>query len=445
MKLLLLSGGSGKRLWPLSNDINSKQFIRLLDDGHGSKQSMIERVFSQLSDMKLNQDAFILTNAHQRDAIVYQIGTDANIITEPSRRDTFPAIVLGASYLNEQQVDPDETVLVMPVDAYVDLRFFKYFPQVDEAVQASDDALHLIGVTPLHPTSKYGYIVPDETGQMSSVRLFQEKPTVAVAEQLIGQGALWNCGIFACKLHLLLDELAERNLPTTYSDLTSRYDELEKTSFDYAVVEHAESVFVHRYDGDWKDLGTWNTLTEEMTSTTHGQVELFESTNTHVINELNLPLIGIRLEDLVVAVNADGILVSKKEATPQLKDYLASSDDYPKFKWKRWGQSEVIHHETLADGHHSVTRRMLVQAGKELSYHYHEETDTIWTMLQGSATVTIDGETFEVKPTDVISIQRGAAHTLKAQEDVVFIEVQYSNDWTLDDACPVPSPLDKQY
>ncbi|MGH1444168.1 MAG: sugar phosphate nucleotidyltransferase, partial [Exiguobacterium profundum] len=327
----------------------------------------------------------------------------------------------------------------------VDLRFFEYFPQVDEAVQASDDALHLIGVTPLHPTSKYGYIVPDETAQVSSVRLFQEKPTVDVAEQLIGQGALWNCGIFACKLHLLLDELSERNLPTTYSDLTSRYDELEKTSFDYAVVEHAESVFVHRYNGDWKDLGTWNTLTEEMTSTTHGQVELFESTNTHVINELNLPLIGIGLEDLVVAVNADGILVSKKEATPQLKDYLASSDDYPKFKWKRWGQSEVIHHETLADGHHSVTRRMLVQAGKELSYHYHEETDTIWTMLQGSATVTIDGETFEVKPTDVISIQRGAAHTLKAQEDVVFIEVQYSNDWTLDDACPVPSPLDKQY
>ncbi|WDH75725.1 sugar phosphate nucleotidyltransferase [Exiguobacterium marinum] len=445
MKLLLLSGGSGKRLWPLSNDINSKQFIRLLDDGKGSKQSMIERVFSQLSDMQLDRDAFILTNALQRDAIVYQIGTDANIITEPSRRDTFPAIMLGASYLNEQRVDPDETVLVMPVDAYVDLRFFEYFPQVEQAVQASDDALHLIGVTPLHPTSKYGYIVPNETAQVSSVRLFQEKPSVNVAEQLIEQGALWNCGIFACKLHLLLDELTERNLPTFYSDLTSRYDELAKTSFDYAVVEHAKSVFVHRYDGDWKDLGTWNTLTEEMTATTHGQVDLFQSTNTHIINELNLPLIGIGLEDLVVAVNADGILVSTKEATPQLKDYLASSDDYPKFKWKRWGQSEVIHHETLADGNHSVTRRMLVQAGKELSYHYHEETDTIWTMLQGTATVTIDGQSFESKPTDVISIQRGVAHTLTAHEDVVLIEVQYSNDWTLDDACPVPSPLDKQY
>ncbi|WP_214700392.1 MULTISPECIES: sugar phosphate nucleotidyltransferase [unclassified Exiguobacterium] len=445
MKLLLLSGGSGKRLWPLSNDINSKQFIRLLDDGKGSKQSMIERVFSQLSDMQLDRDAFILTNALQRDAIVYQIGTDANIITEPSRRDTFPAIMLGASYLNEQRVDPDETVLVMPVDAYVDLRFFEYFPQVEQVVQASDDALHLIGVTPLHPTSKYGYIVPNETAQVSSVRLFQEKPSVNVAEQLIEQDALWNCGIFACKLHLLLDELTERNLPTFYSDLTSRYDELAKTSFDYAVVEHAKSVFVHRYDGDWKDLGTWNTLTEEMTATSHGQVDLFQSTNTHIINELNLPLIGIGLEDLVVAVNADGILVSAKEATPQLKDYLASSDDYPKFKWKRWGQSEVIHHETLADGNHSVTRRMLVQAGKELSYHYHEETDTIWTMLQGTATVTIDGQSFESKPTDVISIQRGVAHTLKAHEEVVLIEVQYSNDWTLDDACPVPSPLDKQY
>ncbi|WP_214690374.1 MULTISPECIES: sugar phosphate nucleotidyltransferase [unclassified Exiguobacterium] len=440
MKILLLSGGDGKRLWPLSNNSNAKQFIRLLPSRGGTKQSMLERVYNQLKTQDLDTNAFIITNVQQKDCVIHQVGTDTNIISEPTRRDTFPAIVLGASYLNEQHVPLDETVLVMPVDAYVDLRFFEYFPQVDEAVQANDDALHLIGVTPLHPTSKYGYIVPDETAQMSSVRLFQEKPTVDVAEQLIGQGALWNCGIFACKLHLLLDELAERNLPTTYSDLTSRYDELEKTSFDYAVVEHAESVFVHRYDGDWKDLGTWNTLTEEMTSTTHGQVELFESTNTHVINELNLPLIGIGLEDLVVAVNADGILVSKKEATPQLKDYLASSDDYPKFKWKRWGQSEVIHHETLADGHHSVTRRMLVQAGKELSYHYHEETDAIWTILQGTAIVTIDGESFEVRPTNAISIQRGKAHMLKASETVILIEVQYSLKYMNNDTQFLISP-----
>ncbi|QPI67941.1 cupin domain-containing protein [Exiguobacterium sp. PBE] len=440
MKILLLSGGDGKRLWPLSNNSNAKQFIRLLPSRGGTKQSMLERVYNQLKTQDLDTNAFIITNVQQKDCVIHQVGTDTNIISEPTRRDTFPAIVLGASYLNEQHVPLDETVLVMPVDAYVDLRFFEYFPQVDEAVQANDDALHLIGVTPLHPTSKYGYIVPDETAQMSSVRLFQEKPTVDVAEQLIGQGALWNCGIFACKLHLLLDELAERNLPTTYSDLTSRYDELEKTSFDYAVVEHAESVFVHRYDGDWKDLGTWNTLTEEMTSTTHGQVELFESTNTHVINELNLPLIGIGLEDLVVAVNADGILVSKKEATPQLKDYLASSDDYPKFKWKRWGHSEVIHHETLADGHHSVTRRMLVQAGKELSYHYHEETDTIWTILQGTAIVTIDGESFEVRPTNAISIQRGKAHMLKASETVILIEVQYSLKYMNNDTQFLISP-----
>lgn len=440
MKILLLSGGDGKRLWPLSNNSNAKQFIRLLPSRGGTKQSMLERVYNQLKTQDLDTNAFIITNVQQKDCVIHQVGTDTNIISEPTRRDTFPAIVLGASYLNEQHVPLDETVLVMPVDAYVDLRFFEYFPQVDEAVQANDDALHLIGVTPLHPTSKYGYIVPDETAQMSSVRLFQEKPTVDVAEQLIGQGALWNCGIFACKLHLLLDELAERNLPTTYSDLTSRYDELEKTSFDYAVVEHAESVFVHRYDGDWKDLGTWNTLTEQMTSTTRGQVELFESTNTHVINELNLPLIGIGLEDLVVAVNADGILVSKKEATPQLKDYLASSDDYPKFKWKRWGQSEVIHHETLADGHHSVTRRMLVQAGKELSYHYHEETDTIWTILQGTAIVTIDGESFEVRPTNAISIQRGKAHMLKASETVILIEVQYSLKYMNNDTQFLISP-----
>ncbi|MGH1444325.1 MAG: sugar phosphate nucleotidyltransferase, partial [Exiguobacterium profundum] len=136
MKILLLSGGDGKRLWPLSNNSNAKQFIRLLPSRGGTKQSMLERVYNQLKTQDLDTNAFIITNVQQKDCVIHQVGTDTNIISEPTRRDTFPAIVLGASYLNEQHVPLDETVLVMPVDAYVDLRFFEYFPQVDEAVQA---------------------------------------------------------------------------------------------------------------------------------------------------------------------------------------------------------------------------------------------------------------------------------------------------------------------
>ncbi|WP_393964555.1 sugar phosphate nucleotidyltransferase [Exiguobacterium sp. S22-S28] len=440
MYILLLSGGSGKRLWPLSNDLNSKQFLRILEDADGHKQSMMERVFQQLEASGLADRTVITTTEAQLDAIEHQLGTKVSVIHEPSRRDTFPAIMLATSYLAER-IDPTETIIVMPVDPYVDASFFQRFSALDEAVQAHPDALHLMGVEPLHPTSKYGYIIPESTSTMSPVQQFREKPSLETAVELIDQGALWNCGVFACRLDFLTERLNEQQVPVTYQALRTAYDSLEKTSFDYAVVEKTTHLFVHRYEGYWKDLGTWNTLTEEMPSSVHGNARLIHSTNTHIVNELQVPVLGIGLTDLIVSVSPDGVLVSSKEETPHLKDYLVDQELPPQFEWKRWGYATILHQQQLDDGRYAVTRRLHIQANHQISHHYHAQTDSTWSILQGQAEATIDGKHQLLGPTSVVHIPREVPHTLKTLSDLIMIEIKYSIDWTEEDNYPLPISL----
>ncbi len=440
MYILLLSGGSGKRLWPLSNDLSSKQFLRILEDRQGQKQSMMERVFLQLQEAGLSERTVITTTEAQLDAIEHQLGQDVAVICEPSRRDTFPAIMLATSYLAEI-VDPTETIVIMPVDPYVDTSFFETFTLLDEAVHAHPDALHLMGVEPLHPTPKYGYIIPENADPMARVKKFQEKPTTAVAEQLIQEGALWNCGVFACQLSFLMKQLTAQDVPTGYRDLLVAYDSLEKTSFDYAVVEKTESIYVHRYDGYWKDLGTWNTLTEEMPSVLHGNARLLKSTNTHIVNELQVPVLGIGLKDLIVSVSPDGVLVSSKEETPHLKEYLVDQDLPPQFEWKRWGYATILHQQLLDDGRYAVTRRLHIKADQKISHHYHEHTDSTWSILKGKAEAIIDGERQLLEAPAVVHIPQGVPHTLKTIDDLIMIEVKYSVDWTEEDNYPLPISL----
>ena len=161
MNLILLSGGSGKRLWPLSNDSRSKQFLKVLEDKEKHLQSMVQRVWTQISNVGLADSTVIATGKSQEDMIKSQLDNQAGLIIEPCRRDTFPAIALAASYVySVQKADLDEVVAILPVDPYVDDQFFTRVQDLEEVVQNSDAQLALIGVTPTYPSSKYGYIVP---------------------------------------------------------------------------------------------------------------------------------------------------------------------------------------------------------------------------------------------------------------------------------------------
>ncbi len=294
MKLVLLSGGSGKRLWPLSNDARSKQFLKVLEGKNGEKESMVQRVWGQLGEAGLQENTMIATSKAQVDMLQSQLGQDVSIITEPERRDTFPAIALAAAYLYSiQGVELDEVVLILPVDPYVDDQFFHRIKDIEEVLSSTETDIGLVGVTPTYPSEKYGYIVPEAHSQESSslpVSYFREKPSEKEAAALIEKGALWNCGVFAFKLDYMISFLEEKGLPIQYEELLKQYSILPKNSFDYEVVEKTKNIAAIPYDGYWKDLGTWNTLTEEMTTSIIGKGKMCEaSTHTHIVNELDIP------------------------------------------------------------------------------------------------------------------------------------------------------------
>jgi len=429
LKLVLLSGGSGKRLWPLSNDTRSKQFLKILESKtqKSERVSMIQRVWEQLESASLADSSIIATSKIQREMIHNQLGLNIPIVTEPERRDTFPAIALSASYLYSiQSISREEVISVLPVDPYVEEDFFHRVKELENVLDEGDADLALMGVKPNYPSSKYGYIVPSkQKNNYIVVSHFSEKPTEDKAKSLIEENSLWNCGVFAFKLGYLLDLLQDMGLPIEYDQLITEYSSLPKISFDYEVVEKAEKMVAIPYEGDWKDLGTWNTLTEEMTSNQIGKGVISEdSTNTNLINELDIPVTVLGAKDLIVAASPDGILISDKASSPKIKDFIKEFNQPPMYEERVWGWSKTLDYSTYESGEEMVTKRICIEEGKNSSYHYHNLRDEVWTIVKGKGELALDSKITNVKAGDIIHLPVGKKHGIKALSELEFIEVQ---------------------
>ena len=207
MNIILLSGGSGKRLWPLSNDVRSKQFIKLFKDDNGEYKSMVQKVYQQITEVDAEARIIIATSKDQTSAIYNQLGDKVSVCVEPCRRDTFPAIVLATSYLHDVlKVDDKEPVIVCPVDPYVDNSYFECVKKLDNFVKTGKANITLMGIEPDYPSEKYGYIIPENSEMVSKVKEFKEKPEKKIAEKYITQKALWNAGVFAFRMRYLLEK-----------------------------------------------------------------------------------------------------------------------------------------------------------------------------------------------------------------------------------------------
>jgi len=238
VNIVLLSGGSGKRLWPLSNDIRSKQFIKIFKTPEGNYESMVQRVYAQIRKVDPQAMVTIATSKTQVSAIHNQLGEHVGISIEPCRRDTFPAIALATAYLHDVQgISEEESVVVCPVDPYVNEDYFAALKELGRLAQSGEANLVLMGIEPTYPSEKYGYIIPTGKETVSAVSTFKEKPDAETAKAYIEKGALWNGGVFAYKLKYVLDKAHELLDFADYQDLFGKYDTLEKISFDYAVVE----------------------------------------------------------------------------------------------------------------------------------------------------------------------------------------------------------------
>ena len=427
--LVLLSGGSGTRLWPLSNDARSKQFLKVLRDDEGNHVSMVQRVFSQISRIPAEADVTIATCENQRGSIERQVPGGYSLVLEPERRDTAPAIMLACAHLAlEQGADAGDTVAIMPIDTYADQAYYDKVVELDRAVRSGIADLVLLGVEPTYPSEKYGYIVPASIeGDVLPVAEFREKPDEETARALIHRGGLWNCGVFAFRLGYL-EALRKRYIDAgSFDELASRYGELPKNSFDYEVVEKAERAAVVPYGGQWKDLGTWNTLTEEMREPYAGRVVVDEATcsNVHVINETGLPMVVAGLADAVVVATPDGILASGKEASAGIKAQVKeAAATRPMYEQRRWGEYRVIDASVFPDGAKALTKELIVREGGQLSYQRHQRRAEVWTIVSGHGEVVLDGLVQEVRAGSVVKIRAGQMHAARALEELHVIEVQ---------------------
>lgn len=432
MNIVLLSGGSGKRLWPLSNDIRSKQFIKIFKKpgSENEYESMVQRVYRQIKQIDADAMVTIATSKTQVSAIHNQLGENVGISVEPCRRDTFPAIALATAYLHDVQgVSEEEAVVVCPVDPYVDDAYFDALKKLGEQAEKGEANLVLMGVEPTYPSEKYGYIVPVSKEPTSMVETFKEKPDMETAKTYIAQGALWNGGVFAYRLKYVLQRVHELIDFTDYHDLFAKYDTLEKISFDYAVVEKESKIQVKRFAGEWKDLGTWNTLTEAMEEETIGEAILNDNCeNVHVVNELDVPVLCMGLKDVVVSASPEGILVSDKEQSSYIKPFVDKLDGQIMFAEKSWGSYRVLDIED-----DSITVKVTLNPGHKMNYHSHERRDEIWNVISGEGVVIIDGVQRAVKAGDVVTMKAGCKHTIIAKTEIKVIEVQIGKEISVHD------------
>lgn len=432
MQLILLSGGSGKRLWPLSNDARSKQFLPLLASPDGGMESMIQRVVRQIREAQLTNNITFATNAVQRDSIINQLGEDVSVVTEPERRDTFPAIALAASYLaKEKKCGSDEIVVVMPCDVYTESRYFATIGKMVETVKNNIADLVLMGIAPTYPSEKFGYVVPKKAEAKENVKMverFTEKPNEEKAKELLAQGAYWNGGVFAFRLGYMMNIVDQYLKTDTFQETHKRYTEFPKISFDYEVAEKAQSVAVVPFAGEWKDLGTWNALCEELPSTHIGNVMMGDNNeNTHAVNELGIPVFCNGLKDVIVAASPDGIMVCDKQDSEKIKDYANKLITRPMYEERRWGTYCVLDNAKYEDGTRSLTKSIHLNAGKHISYQLHRHRSETWTCVDGEGIFVLDGERRLVKRGDVMNIPLGHHHAIKAITDLTFIEVQIGN------------------
>ncbi len=432
MYIVLLSGGSGKRLWPLSNDLCSKQYIKLMNPDEAAemekkeKCSMLQRVFGQLKAAGLSEKTIVCASDAQVELIESQLDGAAEVAVEPMRRDTFPAVMLSCSYLlSRKGAGADDVVAFLPVDPYTTIEFFNRIKRLGTYVKEREGVIGLLGGVPTYPSTKYGYIIPEgEEKEPLAVKGFREKPDEATAEELVSSGALWNCGVFCFKLKMAEQWLQKYGVPADYDAMVTGYEKLPKKSFDYEVLEHWKDIIAVKYDDIWKDLGTWNTLTEEMPEKSIGDVT-WDGTceNSHAINVLGIPMVVMGAKNMVIAASHDGILVADKHQSSYIKECLTNVPDESRFEERRWGTIKTID-ANEDDGTKSVTKRVKVIAGKAMPCHMHKSHTETVTVISGMGKLILEGTEVDLLAGSTVSIAAGKKHAIRAVgSDLRLIEV----------------------
>lgn len=438
MTNIILCGGSGTRLWPISRTMMPKQFVKLFE-GKSLFQLTVER------NQKTCSTQMIVSNAEQYFLAIDQLSEmrigNNTFLLEPVGRNTAPAIALACFDLN-----PDEIVLVTPSDHLIrdEKRYLEVVNIAKE--QASCDNLVTFGITPQYPEIGFGYI---EASNMD-VKSFKEKPDLITAQMYINAGNYyWNSGMFCFKAKVFLNELKKyspkiyETSKTAYENKVSindfqfkiRHEDMEaipEESIDYAVMEKSDCVKMIPSDIAWSDLGSFDALYNELPKDTHGNTLSdkhisIDSRNNLILSD-SRQITTVDVEDLIIVDTDDALLICKKGASQKVKNVVTElknrGSDLPDIHLtahRPWGTYTV-----LENTHGYKIKRIVVKPGKRLSLQKHFHRSEHWIVVSGNATVTVGENTFLVRPNESTYIKMGEIHRLEntGKIDLILIEAQ---------------------